>query len=110
MTQTTTAIPYLIVTGEKWSRFPYWMSEEECDYLNNENSAPTRKDAMMTVERYAHAKWFVYQSDQNGEYPRCVGHIIGGNQKYLGECGPHTLGYFTSKKQAVQAIEQYINR
>ena len=44
MTQTTAIIPYLIVSSEKWSRFPYWMSEAECDYLNNENSACLPED------------------------------------------------------------------
>ena len=66
---------------------------------------------MITLERYANARWFVYQTDQHGQYPRCIGHIVGGNQKYLVECGPHTLGYFASKTQAMQAIVQYnINR
>ena len=61
---------------------------------------------MFKAERYAQGKWDVHLFDESGEYPVRVGHIIGGNRKYLAEKGPRNLGYFQTKGQALQAIAE----
>lgn len=55
------------------------------------------------TERYAIEKWMVYTT---GDYPKRIGHIVGGNRKYLAEMGPDgTLGYFRTIRAAKEAIE-----
>ena len=53
------------------------------------------------LQRYAIGKWDVLTT---GEYPARVGHIVGGNGKYLAETGPVTLGYYPTLKAAQAAI------
>ena len=53
------------------------------------------------LEKYASGKWFVYTA---GDYPKLVGHIVGGNKVYLAERGPESLGYFPTIKAAKAAI------
>ena len=55
------------------------------------------------IEKYAFGKWDVRT---RGDYPRRVGHIVGGNRRYLAEMGPdRSLGYFETLKGAAAVIE-----
>ena len=56
---------------------------------------------MLKLERYANGKWNVLTS---GFCLKRVGHIVGGNQSYLAEMGPTSLGYFKTLKDARAAI------
>jgi len=53
------------------------------------------------TEKYAAGKYMVYTT---GEYPLRIGHIVGANRVYLAECGPLTIGYFKTRKAAMDAI------
>lgn len=59
----------------------------------------------LRTERYAAGKYDVLTCSP---YPRRVGHICGGNRKYLAECGPTPLGYFESLKEARAAIAKAV--
>ncbi len=63
-----------------------------------------RRNKMKTkTEKYSSGKWDVLTV---APYPVRVGHIIGGNKRYLAEMGGLTLGYFNTLKQAQEAIEK----
>jgi len=53
------------------------------------------------TEKYASGKYDVIYT---GLYPRRIGHIVGANKTYLAERGPVNLGYFKTRKGAMQAI------
>lgn len=61
------------------------------------------------TELYSPGRWDVLHTDENGQYPVRVGHIIGARKVYLAESGPTNLGYYTSKKNAVAAIAKHRN-
>lgn len=63
--------------------------------------------ATLRREKYATGKWMVYTK---GDYPRRVGHIVGGNKKYLAEMGPETLGSFPTLVKATRAIEKELSK
>lgn len=52
-------------------------------------------------------RYSVYITDDNGEYPQRVGYITGGKTTWLAECGPQSLGYRRTLKEAVQAIKDW---
>jgi hypothetical protein len=53
------------------------------------------------IEKYSTGKWDVRT---RGDYPRRIGHIVGGRKRYLAEMGPESLGYFPTLKKAASAI------
>ena len=59
----------------------------------------------LKTERYASGKYDVITV---GEYPKRVGHIVGGRDTWLAERPYQELGYFKTLKQARQAIENSI--
>ncbi len=57
------------------------------------------------IETQATGRYEVYySSDILPQRTRRIGFIIGANKVYLAERGPINLGYFKTKKQAVNAI------
>lgn len=52
-------------------------------------------------ERYSTGKYMVYTP---APYPRRVGHVAGGKDRWHAEMGPLSLGCFKTKKLAVKAI------
>jgi len=59
------------------------------------------------AEKYSTGKWDITQTNENGEYPIRIGHIIGGYRSFLAESGPTNLGYHKTKKGAIEAIVQH---
>ena len=59
------------------------------------------------TELYSSGKWDVLQTDEQGKYPVRIGHVIGARKVYLAEAGPVNLGYYKSKKNAVEAIARH---
>ena len=58
----------------------------------------------LKTERYATGKYDVITL---GDYPRRVGHIVGGRDTWLAEVPYKDLGYFKTLKAARQAIERH---
>ncbi|MHC4238031.1 MAG: hypothetical protein ACYSSM_07325 [Planctomycetota bacterium] len=54
-------------------------------------------------ERYSTGRYMVYTSPP---YPRRLGHIEGGRNRWLAEFGLESLGYFRTKKLAAAAIAE----
>ncbi len=62
---------------------------------------------MWKTEKYATGKYDVIKSDENGEYPRRLGHITGAKSSWFAEAPHKDLGYHKTKKQAVKAIDLF---
>lgn len=60
-----------------------------------------------TTSRESQGRYSVHITDANGEYPQRVGYITGGKTTWLAECGPQSLGYRRTLKDAVQAIKDW---
>ena len=61
----------------------------------------------MKAEKYSTGKYDVMQTDENGQYPIRIGHIIGGYRSFLAESGRANLGYHKTKKAAIAAIAKH---
>ena len=59
------------------------------------------------AEKYSTGKYDVTRTDENGQYPIRIGHIIGGYRSFLAESGPTNLGYHKTKKAAIEAIAKH---
>ena len=69
---------------------------------------------MIKSEIYATGKYDVLYCNDNGTYPRRIGHIVGAKGSWLAECTLNhlrpDLGYFKTKKAALLAIECEFSR